>query len=212
MSETLSSETAHCSLTLTASTDASDTLKLHYRVVNGSTAVLYLCDQLYQLAELSLDTDEPVHELVPNLVHVQVDSQGVHLDKAIMDLSFHQSIMGLDIPFLTRLEPGHEHVHTVELSLPLLPYKVLGLPPGKAAPTLLPLRFSLGYFVASAEVAEHLSTTVTAQGPALCIASFMHRAQQIITVGPFQALFPVANAEVSTAPQNTAGAWTPWGP
>jgi hypothetical protein len=213
MSETLSSENAHCRLTLTVTTDAADQLRLHCLVANCSATALYLCNQLYQLSKPAPTTGEPGYELLPDLVHIQVDAQGVHLDKAILDLSFHQGIKGLDIPFLTRLEPGKEHAQTMHLPLPLLPYKVLGLPPGEAAPVPLPLRFSLGYFVESTEVMEHITVVATEQGPALCMESFMHRAQQTITVGPFQELFPVANTEATATPQTTsATAWTPWGP
>ena len=157
MSETLSSENAHCRLTLTATTEAAGALLLHCHVTNNSATVLYLCDQLSQLSQLSQPapaTGEPVHELLPDLVHTQVDTLGIHLDKAIMDLSFHDGIQGLDIPFLTRLEPGQEHAQLIRLALPLSPYRVLGLPPGEAAPTLLPLRFTVGYFVDSADVEQ----------------------------------------------------------
>jgi hypothetical protein len=214
MLETLFSENAYCRLVLTATTDPSDEfMRLHYRVTNSSASVLYLCDQLYQLSQLAPTPGEPGYELVPDRVYIQVDTQGVHLDKAIMDLSFHQGIRGLDIPFLTRLAPSQEHGHTVQLALPLLPYKVLGLPPGPAAPIPLPLRFSLGYFVGSSEVEKHITEAPTAQGPALCIELFMHRAQQSITIGPFQQPFPVANAVADAAPHtSSSAAWAPWGP
>jgi hypothetical protein len=212
MPETLFSENAHCRLTLTA--DASDELlRLHCRVANGGATVLYLCDRLYQLSQPAPANGEPGYELSPNLVHVQVDAQGVHLDKAVLDLSFRQGIKALDIPFLTRLVPGQEHAYTIQLALPLLPYKVLDMPPGEAAPIPLPLRFSLGYFVGSPEVEQRITEVATAQGPALCIESFMYRAQQTITVGPLQQPFSVANAVGTATPQaSSAAAWTPWGP
>ena len=212
MSETLSSENAHCRLTLTATTEAAGALLLHCHVTNNSATVLYLCDQLYQLSQPAPATGEPVHELLPDLVHTQVDTLGIHLDKAIMDLSFHDGIQGLDIPFLTRLEPDQEHAQLIRLALPLSPYRVLGLPPGEAAPTLLPLRFTVGYFVDSADVEQHLTKVPTVQGPALRMKQFMYRAQQTITAGPFQQPFPVANAVPHATPHAvSAAAWTPWG-
>jgi hypothetical protein len=213
MPETLTTADAHCRLVLTAATDGANGLHLHGYIVNTGEAVLYLCDNFYQVPRPYPSTGEPVFDILPDLVHVQVDAIGVHLDKAIMDLSFHKGIQGLDIPFLTRLPPGQAHAYTFRLELPLVPYRVRGLPPGQAAAVPLPLRFSLGYFVGSPEVEEHITEAATTQGPALRIALFLNNQQQIITVGPFQQLVPVANAVGNASPQTvSAAAWTPWGP
>lgn len=213
MPETLFSENADCRLTLTATTDADDVLHLHCHVANTSGAVLYLCNRLYNLPRPYPATGEPLFELSPDLVHVQVDAQGVLIDKAIMDLSFHKGIQGLDIPFLTRLPPGQEHTDIIRLALPLLPYRVLGLSPGEAAPTPLPLRFSLGYFVETKQLAEHITEALTTQGPALRIELFLSSSQQTITAGPFSQPVPVANAVGNPSPPPASPQdWTPWGP
>ena len=213
MTETLVAESAACRLILTATSDNANVLHLHCQVVNTGTAVIYLCDQLSNLPRPYPTIGEPVFELAPDLVHIQVDTQGVHLDKAVMDLSFHKGIQGLDIPFLTRLPPGQQHEHAIQLRLPLMPYRVQGLSPGEAPPTLLPMRFSLGYFVGSAQIEEHLTEVVTSQGPALSIALFLSNQQQIIAVGPFHQPVPVANAVRNASPQPaSAKDWTPWGP
>ena len=212
MTEILSSKNADCSMVLTATTTA-DELQLHYRVTNTGEAVIYLCDQFRQLSEPSAATGESIHDLSPRMVHVQIDDQGVCIDKAIMDLSFHDGIKGLDIPFLTRLQPGQEHVQTLQIPQPLQPYRVQNSPPAEAAPTLLPMRFSLGYFVGSTQIEENITQETTSQGLLLCIASFMYKHQQIITIGPFHQPIPVANAIVGTSPHTTsAQQWTPWGP
>ena len=213
MPETLTTANAHCRLALTAAPDGAHGLRLHCHVANTSDAVLYLCHGLYHVPPPYPSTGEPVFDVLPDLVHVQVDDQGVHLDKAIMDLSFHEGIRGLDIPFLTRLPPGQAHAYTIRLGLPLMPYRVQGRPPGQAAARPLPLRFSLGYFVGSPEVEQHITEATTIQGLALRIAMFLHNQQQTITVGPFQQLVPVANAVKHASPQTvSAAAWTPWGP
>lgn len=213
MNETLFSENADCRLTLTATTDASDGLQLHCHVVNTSGETLYLCNQLYNLPRPYPATGEPLFEVSPDLVHVQVDAQGVLVDKAIMDLSFHKGIAGLDIPFLTRLPAGQEHTHTIRVALPLMPYRVLGLAPGEAVPAPLPMRFSLGYFVETKQLAEHITEAITTQGPALRIELFLSNQQQTITVGPFQQPVAVANAVGNPSPPPASPQdWTPWGP
>lgn len=210
MTETLATRTADCLLTVTATHQAPDQLALQYHVHNHGSETLYLCTQLYEPAAAGNPNSAP--RLAPNLVHIQVEATGVHLDKALMDLSFRDGIRVLDIPFLTQVLPGHSYEQALSLPLPLRPYRVRGSRPGQAPPVPLPLQFSLGYFKSN--------SGITACEPAdgfppdtYQVAPSHSYEQQVLTVGPFQAPVSVIDAVPDTAPTPAAspGKWTPWG-
>lgn len=210
MNETLSVRNADCLLTVTATQQAPGQLALHYQVQNHSLLALYLCAQLSELEPTG--SSDARSRLAPNLVHVQVEPEGVHLDKALMDLSFREDIRVLDIPYLTQVLPGHSYEQALSLALPLHPYRVHGSRPGQTPPVSRPLRFSLGYFkgeagITAVEPSDGLPTGTYQAAPS------RSNEQQLLTVGPFQEPVLVANATPSTAPAPAASpeSWTPWG-
>jgi hypothetical protein len=206
MTETLATRNADCLLTVTATYLPTGQLDLRYHVQNHGELALYVCSHLYELPAANAPDATP--QLAPNLVHIQVEPAGVHLDKALMDLSFRDGIRVLDIPYLTQVLPGHSYEQALSLVLPLLPYRVHGNRPGQAPPVLLPLRFSLGYFKGDDGITTYELAAGTYQ-----IAPSHSKEQQVLTVGPFQEPAPVANATPSTAPATAASPaqWTPWG-
>ncbi len=206
MTETLATRNADCLLTVTTTHLPEGRLDLHYQVQNQGELTLYLCSQLYELPAANGAETSP--RLAPNLVHVQVEQEGVHLDKALMDMSFRDGIRVLDIPYLTQLLPGHSYEQVLSLALPLLPYRVYGSRPGEAPPVPLPLRFSLGYFKGDAGITSYEPVPGTHQ-----VAPSRSQEQQVLTVGPFQEQVPVANTAPSPTPAPAASPaqWTPWG-
>jgi hypothetical protein len=208
MNETLVIRNADCLLTVTA-TYLANQLDLHYHVQNHGLLALYLCTHLYELTPGNPNSSP---HLNPNLVHIQVEPEGVLVDKALMDLSFRDGIRVLDIPYLTQVLPSHSYEQALSLALPLLPYRVRGSRPGQAPPAPLPLRFSLGYFqgepgITACEPADGLPAGTYQVAPS------HSREQQVLTVGPFQEPVLVTNATPSTAsaPAASPGKWTPWG-
>ncbi|HET9502280.1 MAG TPA: hypothetical protein VFO93_01980 [Hymenobacter sp.] len=206
MNETLTTRNADCQLTVTATYQEGGALGLHYEVQNLGPLTLYVCHQLSEPA--AADAAGPPPPINHNLVHVQVEPAGVHLDKALMDLSFRDGIRVLDIPFLTQVLPGQSHAQALSLAVPLLPYRALGGRPEQAPPVRLPVLFSLGYFkggdgITASEVAANIYQIATSHS----------QEQQVLTVGPFQELVPVANATPSRAPApaSSPAQWTPWG-
>jgi hypothetical protein len=209
MTETLAIRNADCLLTVTATQQAPGQLDLRYQVHNHGQLTLYLCNQLY---ELTTSSSNAIPQLAPNLVHIQVEPAGVRLDKALMDLSFREGIRVLDIPYLTQLLPGHSYEQALHLALPLRPYRVHGNRPSQAPPALLPLQFSLGYFkgeqgITACEVVDGLPTDTYQVAPS------SSKEQQLLTVGPFKEVVPVADTLLNTTPAQATGAeqWTPWG-
>jgi hypothetical protein len=206
MTETLATRNADCLLTVTVNHQPTGQLDLHYQVQNHGESALYLCSQFYELP--ATDEADASPQLTPNRVHIQVEAAGVHVDKAVMDLSFHDGIRVMDIPYLTQVLPGRSYEQALSLELPLLPYRVHGGRPGQAPPVALPLRFSLGYFKGEAGI------TASEVVAGIYQAALSHnREQQVLTVGPFQELMPVANATTGPAPTlaTSAAEWTPWG-
>jgi hypothetical protein len=210
MNEILTSRNADCLLTVTASYYVPDRLDLHYQVQNHSSLALYLCNQLCPLEATSSAELPPQPD--PNVVHIQVEQQGVRLDKALMDLSFRDDVRVLDIPYLTQVLPGHSYEQALSLALPLHPYRVRGSRPGQTPPVPLPLQFSLGYFRGEAGITPSEQSVGSLVGT-YQVAPSRSTEQQILTVGPFQEPVPVANATPSTVPVLAASPehWTPWG-
>lgn len=104
MNETLSVRNADCLLLVTATSPAPGRLSLRYHVHNHGPLALYLGTQLAAPAAGNGAAPPPPD---PNQVHIQVEPAGVHLDKALMDLSFREDLRVLDIPYLTQVLPGH---------------------------------------------------------------------------------------------------------
>jgi hypothetical protein len=208
MTETLAIRNADCLLTVTATYQAGQ-LDLRYHVQNSGELALYLCTHLYELAAGSPGSSP---QLDSNLVHIQVDTEGVLLDKALLDLSFRDGVRALDIPYLTQVLPGHSYEQAFSLPLPLLPYRVRGSRPGQAPPVALPLRFSLGYFKGEAGITACEPSEGLPAGT-YQVAPSHSREQQVLLIGPFQEPVPVANATASPVPTPTASPaqWTPWG-
>ncbi|TVT40054.1 hypothetical protein FNT36_11145 [Hymenobacter setariae] len=209
MTETLAIRNADCLLTVTATQQAPGQLDLRYQVHNHGQLPLYLCNQLYELPASNPDS---IPQLLPDLVHIQVEPEGVHLDKALMDLSFREGIRVLDIPYLTQVLPDHSYEQALRLALPLRPYRVHGNQPSQAPPALLPLRFSLGYFKGQ----QGITAYEVADGPptdTYQVAPSRNKEQQLLTVGPFKEVVPVADTLLNTTPAQAASAeqWTPWG-
>ena len=209
MNETLSVRNADCLLLVTATYPAPGRLSLRYHMHNHGPLALYLSTQLAPPTASNGAAPPPPD---PNQVHIQVEPAGVHLDKALMDLSFREDLRVLDIPYLTQVLPGHSFEQTLSLALPLHPYRVHGSRAGQASPVALPLRFSLGYFKGEAGI----TTCEPADGlPAgtYQVAPSHSRTQQVLTAGPFQEPVPVANATPSAelAPDASPESWTPWG-
>jgi len=121
MNETLSVRNADCLLLVTATYPALGRLSLRYHVHNHGPLALYLGTQLAAPAAGNGAATPPPD---PNQVHIQVEPAGVHLDKALMDLSFCEDLRVLDIPYLTQVLPGHSYEQTLSLALPLYPYRV----------------------------------------------------------------------------------------
>jgi hypothetical protein len=209
MTETLAIRNADCLLTVTATQQAPGQLDLRYQVHNHGQLTLYLCNQLY---ELMASSSNAIPQLAPNLVHIQVEPAGVHLDKALMDLSFREGVRVLDIPYLTQLLPGHSYEQALHLALPLRPYRVHGNRPSQSPPAPLPLLFSLGYFKGEQGITTYAAIdglpTDTYQ-----VSPSRSKEQQLLTVGPFKEVVPVADTLLSTTPAQaaSAGQWTPWG-
>ncbi|MGI4759977.1 MAG: hypothetical protein ACRYF0_04685 [Janthinobacterium lividum] len=210
MNETQTIRNADCLLTVTLTYSAPGQLGLRYHVQNHGPLALYLCTQLAEPAAPGSPDSPPQFD--PNLVHIQVEPEGVCLDKALMDLSFREGIRVLDIPYLTQLLPGHSYEQALNLGLPLLPYRVRGSRPGQAPPTPLPLRFSLGYFKDGSGITTCEPTDSLPAGT-YQVAPSHSREQHVLTVGSFQEPVPVANATPATgpAPAVSPESWTPWG-
>jgi hypothetical protein len=210
MIETLATRNADCLLMVTATHQPKGQLDLRYHVQNHGELALYLYSQLYELAPADSADASPRPD--PNLAHIQVDTEGIKVDKALMDLSFRDGIRVLDIPYLTQVLPGHSHEQTLSLALPLHPYRVHGSRPGQAPPVPLPLHFSLGYFKGESgiTICEPLAGL---PADTYQVAPSHSNEQQVLTAGPFQESVPVANAIHSTEPAPAASpeSWTPWG-
>ena len=209
MNETLATRNADCLLTVTVTYQALGQLDLHYHVQNHGALPLYLCTQLSEPAASNADIPPPP---APNRVHIQVEPEGVHLDKALMDLSFREDLRVLDIPYLTQVLPGYSYEQTLHLPLPLHPYRVRGSRPGQAPAVPLPLRFSLGYFQGEPGITPSEPAAGWPTGTFQVAPSHSHE-QQVLTVGPFEEPVLVADAVPSTTPAPVASPehWTPWG-
>lgn len=212
MKETLSSQSAECSVTVTVTQLIPDTLQLNYLVRNHADSALYLCNLLYETTQENAPGQQVETEMLLNRVHVQITEEGVRVDKAIMDLSFHDGISVLDIPLLTRLEPGQEYEQSISLSLPLMPYKVRDSRPSQQLPTPMPLQFALGYLVESLQMQEAIREVPTSIGKAFRMEQYVANKQQIVSVGPFHEPLPVINGAGNGVKQPVSNeAWTPWG-
>ncbi|MBC7921871.1 MAG: hypothetical protein H7Z75_12380 [Ferruginibacter sp.] len=210
--ESLTSQSADCTLTVTFTHSVPDVLRLIYSVHNHGTSALYLCNQLYSVPEENSSTTQRAIAVLPNLVHVQVVDEGVKVEKSITNLSFHDGVSVLDIPCLTRLEPGQDHEQALDLSLPLVPYKVHSSRPSPLPPAPLPLLFELGYFIDSRELQPFVREVKTVAGSAYCLEPFMAGKQQLIAVGPFHQHVPTVNGAGNGLKQMVSdAAWTPWG-
>jgi len=206
MNETLITRNADCQLTVTATYQEGGALGLRYEVQNLGLLALYVCHLLSEPVAADVAGSPPPPN--PNLVHIQVEPTGVHLDKALMDLSFREGIRVLDIPYLTQVLPGQSYAQDLSLAVPLLPYRAHGGRPGQAPPVRLPMWFSLGYFKG-----ENGITISELAANSYQVATSHSQEQQVLTVGPFQELVPVANATPSRAPApvTSPSQWTPWG-
>lgn len=103
---------------------APGTLRLCYRVRNRAAHPLYLCNQLWKSFREDQRTGQPIFEVLPNLVHVEVSEGAVVVDKAFFQLSFSDGISMVDTPCLTRVAVGGWFEEAVDLPLPLVAYKV----------------------------------------------------------------------------------------
>lgn len=205
MAETLVAETADCLLTITASQPSTGMLQLHYTVRNRSAASLYLCSQLSD----STQSAPGPPSAQPDPVHIQIESGGVLLDMSVMDLSFRSDLKALDMPLLRELPAGEATTQTIQLALPLQPYRVDGQHPGQSAPVLLPMRFALGYFPNTPELLAALEPVSPHFYQVLMPSS---RRLAVVAAGPFTDMVAVANAVPATVPPAPASPehWTPW--
>ncbi|RZK22565.1 MAG: hypothetical protein EOO56_08135 [Hymenobacter sp.] len=211
MNETLAAHNADCTLTVTATHQPGTPLHLRYEVVNHSTLPLYLCDQLYEVAHPA-EASELMVQLHPSRVHTEVDALGVHLTKAIVNVSLRDDVRALDLPYLSELQPGMSLAQVFEVAVPLRPFRTYGQRPGPAPASALPLWFALGCFRGTPELMAALTPVPNAQPGTYEVAAWQSRQQVLLVVGPFLEAVPVADAVPSTAPPLPAAPaqWTPW--
>lgn len=212
MPETLIYQSAACEATVTVAQPAADALHITCHWLNRGSEPLYLCNQLLQSETANLGSSPQAVPVSSQAAHVQVAEAGVQVLQAIVDVSVREGIRVLDVPYLTLLPPGQHYEQTIVLALPLVPAKVYGARPAQSPAVLLPLRVVLGYFVGSPAFAAQAHPVATSLGAAYRVEDFLSNAQQLLTVGPFQAPVPVANTVADPNPRPTsAEEWTPWG-
>jgi hypothetical protein len=204
MSQTLHTENAACTLTVTATQLANETLRLHYRVANRTASPLYLCNLFWTDSRVDPVTRAERFEIGPHDAYVRLEDGRLHVALSVMRVDLTDGMGVRFIPCLTRLEPNQPTPFeaTLDLALPLVPYlKSATAPPN--TPVLLPLVFELGYFVGDAETEKHISPVATSAGPAYQLAPFWASTQQLIATGPF-------SEPVAVAPWLGKNAKKPW--
>ncbi|MBO2009918.1 hypothetical protein [Hymenobacter negativus] len=203
-SQTLHTENAACTLTITATQLAGEVLRLHYRVVNRAAEPLYLYNLFWNDSHVNPATGKEQFEISPHDAYVRLDGQRVHVALAAMRVALSDGLGVRYIPCLTRLETNHAAPFeaTLDLHLPLVPYlKSATATPD--FPLLLPLHFELGYFLGDAETAKHISPAATNVGLAYQAVPFLASSQHLIATGPF-------SEPVAVAPWLGKDASRPW--
>lgn len=200
---TFQAQTAECLLSVRVATHDAGKLSLRYRVQNQSPLALYLCNRLWNNTRVNPATRQEIYELTPNAAHVHAAADHVNVRLAVVDVDLADGLKTFSVPCLTRLEPGRDYEGLVELELPLIPYV-------KAEPAfsdgisahVLPLRFSLGYFLADDSIASTVFTVETTAGGAYLVPPFVAKSEQVATVD-----LPDEHVEVAT---NLAKIRNPW--
>lgn len=210
VTEALRAENADCTLLVTLSQPTPDLLRLHYHVHNRREWPLYLLNQLWQ--DIHRNTaDQPVFEVLPNLVNVVPSPETVTVSKTVVDVPFPLVMEVRHIPCMTRVEVGASFEETIALPLPLMPYTVYQSRRAQGPVVSRSLHFELGYLLGQPQVAAAVEPVAAPIGTVFYTEPFPASYQSLIGVGPFQTAVPLTTRldELPPKPAPT-GEWTPW--
>jgi hypothetical protein len=182
-----------CELTIAAELADSSTLVLRYTVRNTGNQAVYLFNRLYH----SFDPARGAFITDPNLVNVELRSEGVVLSKKIVPVPLHIDVEKPVIPLVTRVDAGGSFEERITVRLPVRVWTPYGpdddVPSASSAPRHA--WFELGFFSAPAAHVDRIAKVVpTVDGTGLYVYPFTTSSQRMLRVGPLPQAIPVVSA------------------
>jgi len=181
-----------CELTVVSELADSSTLILRYTVRNKGNEAVYLFNRLYH----SFDPERGEFITDPNLVNVELRSDGVVLSKKIVPVPPHMDVEKPVIPLVTRVDAGERFEEWITVRLPVRVWTPYG--PDDDVPSASSVRrpawFELGFFSAPAAYVERIAKVVaTVDGTGLYVYPFTTSSQRMLRVGPLPQVIPAVS-------------------